>query len=597
MCGYFGSVSTERLSDKFRSSVPELIHHRGPDSSGIFEKFHRGMNFFLAFARLAIIDLSQAGYQPMTSQSGRFTMVFNGEIYNHKELRSLLPHYTQARLVGSSDSEVLLELWEHFGVGVLVKLEGMFSFAVIDWSDSELSLVKDAYGIKPLFYIKQKGAIHFASEVNALVQHSSKELNASEVLDFLSIDRYDRDTRTFYKDIFRVLPGGIAKFSIAGGNVELTSHTKWDPPIETMADVDYPAAVAQTRELFLESLELHSRSDVPVAYALSGGLDSSSIVCGIRYLFPDREIVTFSYQSGNSWQDESRFIKLVEENVNARSNRVKLLDSDELDFQNHIFRQSMPVDNTHFFSQHLVFKAAAKSGFKVVMEGQGADEVLGGYHGYPSAKIESLLSDRDWRELFLFLASISGAGQRLAAASSTIGRRLADLESIRRFLSFSSRREITSLFGRQKLNYGFEKHPKRWGLNEELWFSSTVDLLPRLLRHGDHNAMANGVENRVPFLGRKFSRHCLSLPHKYLVSSSGTTKKIFRDAVSDFTPPQVVQRTDKIGFGAEFKGIPGFRNQSLVSSTSSPGVPLRRALLREWIESQSEIIGANHLEG
>lgn len=596
MCGYFGSISVERLEDDIRASIPGLIRHRGPDSSRDFETIHRGIHVYLSFARLAIIDLSHAGDQPMTSQSGRHTMVFNGEIYNHKELRSLLPRDTQSRLIGSSDSEVLLELWECFGVDVLEKLEGMFSFAVIDWADQEISLVKDAYGIKPLFFINRRGAIHFASEVSALAQLSSKELNTSEVFDFLSIDRYDRGTRTFFKDISSVLPGGIAKFSIAGGSIDQKFHKKWDPPIETVTDVDYSSAVVQTRELFLESLELHSRSDVPVAYALSGGLDSSSIVCGIRHLFPNREIVTFSYLSQNPWQDESPFIQLVEESVNAHSNRVKLIDADPHDFQNHIFRQSMPVNNTHFFSQYLVFKAAAKSGFKVVIEGQGADEVLGGYEGYPSAKIESLLSDRDLGELFRYLAALPGARQRIAAVGSAMGRLLGDLEFMRRGLSFSARKELMRLFGQEKVKNGYGRYPRRWGLNEELWFSSTIDLLPRLLRHGDHNAMANGVENRVPFLGRKFSRHCLALPHQYLVSSEGTTKKVFRDAVSEFTPMPVVQRRDKIGFGAEFSGIPGFRNQSLALNLHLPELLLRLALLREWLECPNQTFGANYRE-
>jgi asparagine synthase (glutamine-hydrolysing) len=336
-------------------------------------------------------------------------------------------------------------------------------------------------------------------------------------------------------------------------------------------------------------------SDAPLAFALSGGIDSSAIVCVARMLYPDAEINTFSYISSNKSESEESWIDIVNERVGAISHKVFLDEAAEVgDFVRFSRHQGSPVNNTHFFAQYLVFKEASNKGFKVLLEGQGADEVMGGYDGYLSAKFMSIWRENSpasaLRALPLWRADFSAVP--LVAASLLIrslrGGSLLKLllEAIAALMSGG---KLSSAIRYIQESLATKNHKDMAvrttlpGLNEELWDSATRDLLPRLLRHGDHNAMAHGVENRVPFLGFEFSRFVLSLPHDLLVSSSGQTKFIFREAMRGIVPQEILNRTDKIGFASEKRrilqmfGRTGFKSVSRLKDAE-----MRQALFDCW---------------
>lgn len=562
MCGIIGSWWKAK-PDNFESLIGkglDTLKHRGPDDNGYVMNDTSVGCVFLGQTRLSIIDLSSGGHQPMLSSNGRYTIVFNGEIYNYREIRYELIGlgYT---FKTESDTEVLLVSWEHWGKECLQRLVGMFAFCVFDSKNNRLVLVRDAFGIKPLFYFRSQDTFSFGSEIQSVMNLSNTKLkvNDQRVFDYLVYAIQDVGEDTFISEIHHVPPAHMITLDIANiSNLRLEQW--WQPSTERKSDISFDEAVARLRKLFLESIRVHLRSDVPLGIALSGGIDSSAIACAVRYLEPDMNIHTFSFIPDNSSLSEESWMDIINDHIKAIPHKI-IVKSNELqeDIEDLIQCQGEPFCTTSMYAQYRVFELAKKEGIKVVLEGQGADEMLAGYQGYHGQRMRSLLEERNFGTLFEFAKRWKKwkGRENLSPWRALLGQLVPD----------GVFRLIQELVGNQKipvwinLEY-IKKHrvntrpvrPRRLASGKkrrviEVMSDSLINNgLPSLLRYGDRNAMKFSIENRVPFLTIPLAEFLLGLPEEYLISQNGETKSIFRAAMRGIVPDRILDRPDKVGF-------------------------------------------------
>lgn len=562
MCGILGGWNkNSNFCDQDIKLALDDMDYRGPNG-----RFHLQFNIknrsslVLAHNRLSIIDLSDAGKQPMFSQNKRFVITFNGEIYNYKELRKELEK------IGfwfdtESDTEVLVNAWQCWGEDCLSRLEGMFSFVVFDKEENRITCVRDPFGIKPFFYINNRDSFYFASEVGALIKLSNhqKKLCHQRAYDYLIYGDYDSGESTFFDGIKHLLPGSMLVLDLNTG--KLLKKIKWHH-FNLVEDnqLSFTQAAESVRNQFLENIRLHLRSDVPLGAALSGGLDSSAVVCGIRYLEPTAEINTFSYIANDTQLSEEKWIDYINNQTNAKSHKV-FVSSDDLfnDLDDLILTQGEPFSSTSIHAQYKVFELAKKNNIIVTLDGQGADEMLAGYRGYPIERLRSLLDSKgllpavsfinNWRKwpgrsnseaLKFLLTSLAPAKTKKSLEKIF----LTDTKPT--WLNNDYFQDNETTFNSRLFNEKSNFHGRN--VIERMAYSLEVAGLPQLLRHADRNSMKFSIESRVPFLTSPMAKVCLRLPESYLISSAGETKSVFREAMRGIVPKKILNRRDKIGF-------------------------------------------------
>jgi len=564
MCGIFGLFSSDTHANfnGRASRALSLLAHRGPDDRGVAMNHLVGGTLMLGQTRLSIIDLSEGGHQPMHSIDGRYSIVFNGEIYNYIELRGEL------RILGcefrsDSDTEVLLNCWMIWGAECLSRLRGMFAFSIYDSVTGLLTCVRDAFGIKPLFYRVKDNGVAFASEISVVsaLLESKKSLNKQRAYDYLIHGSYDDRDTTFLEDIFHLLPGHMMVFSLNEFNrkqpIEMTRW--WWPTIEERTDIRFSDAVDQLRSMFLDNVKLHLRSDVPLGVALSGGLDSSALVSAIRYIEPQMPIHTFSFVARNSSVNEEIWVDQVNQRVGSIAHKIVVEPSEmAADFDDMILAQGEPFAGTSIYAQYRVFKLAKARGIITILDGQGGDEILAGYDGYPSFRLKSLAQSGDMIGFFQFLLNWTRwPGRSIVKALGGFASEVADLRLRQFLLKFKGTTNVTWLNMQAIQSYGgntqspFLTHaqsmPKRY-MAAALRKAMVGDGLAKLLRHADRNSMRWSIESRVPFLLTDLAEFTLTLPENYLVSKQGESKHLFRKALDGIVPEAIIQRRDKIGF-------------------------------------------------
>ncbi len=280
MCGISGVFQSDSSPDRQGHLQESLhaLHHRGPNAIGIDAYPVPGGVVRFGHARLSIIDLSSGGLQPMHYAGGRYVIVFNGEIYNYKELREEL-EMSGCRFSTDSDTEVLIAAWSFWGRQCLPRLIGMFAFAVLDRQNATLTCVRDAFGIKPFFYAQEAGDFLFASEAPSLLalKHGKTQPNWQRAYDYLVFGVYDNQQETFFDGVLQLSPGHLLVVDLGARKIGMPERW-WTPRIAERSDLSFDDAAEQVRELFLQSVRLHLRSDVPLGAALSGGVDSSAVV-------------------------------------------------------------------------------------------------------------------------------------------------------------------------------------------------------------------------------------------------------------------------------------------------------------------------------
>lgn len=562
MCGIIGAFWKKKPSnmEMLITQGFKILHHRGPDDRGKNLIEDESGTLFLGQTRLSIIDLTEGGHQPMTTRDGNFTITFNGEIYNYKELKSELSSLGY-QFFTQSDTEVLLAAWVEWGESSLHKLVGMFSFAIFDRKKYTVTLIRDAFGIKPLFYSNHENGFCFASEIQAVMLLNDRKavINNQRVFDYLIYAIQDVGDETFIKDIKHVQPSHLVTISL-NGSLPPVVKKWWDPSIKENTAITFKEAADKLREFFLDSVRLHLRSDVPVGIALSGGIDSSAIACATRYLEPNMNIHTFSFIPEGSKLSEEPWIDIVNEYINAIPHKAivkpKELSDDIADLIN---AQGEPFCTTSMYAQYRVFKLAKEAEVTVVLEGQGADELLAGYQGYHGQRMRSLFERGEWGEMFTFAKKWKRweGRQHLSPWKAFIGQMIPD-DLFKFAQKLVGEQNVPQWIDKRFLNESsVKKRPvrmKRLQIGEkrrvvEAMLEAMINNgLPSLLRYGDRNAMKFSIENRVPFLTIPLAEFLLTLPENFLISQDGETKSIFRAAMRGIVPNAILDRRDKVGF-------------------------------------------------
>jgi asparagine synthase (glutamine-hydrolysing) len=513
--------------------------HRGPDGEGVFS----GDGVALGHCRLSIIDLSDAGHQPMSDRSGRFWITFNGEIYNYIELRNELSR-SGYRFRGHSDTEVLLNSYLHWGEQCVTRLRGMFAFAIWDEQARVLFAARDRLGIKPFHYICTEDWLAFASEIKALVPLLSQPRPSRKLAEaYLAWNLLDHEpAETMIEGICRLPAAHTLSFGDEISGLKLKRY--WS--VSFCNDLETPpgqraAKVTEFRDLFQETVSLHLRSDVPVGSALSGGLDSSSIVCVVqkelhrRGHWRDAWQHVFSACFNESSLDERPYIREVVKATGCTAhftfpsgNRLRQ------ELERWLWHQEEPVGGTAPYAHFCVARLASEHQIKVLLDGQGADEQLAGYRKFILTYLQQLLQAR---------RCVKAAREAAAFVSPAI-LRTCDFTAGRRYLFKSSPQE-NDLFPD-----GIE-YPKGLGIGNSLGDRLEADVLrfslPLLLRYEDRNTMAFGIESRVPFVDHVLVEYVATLAADMRLSG-GWTKRILREALRDVLPEGVRRRKTKLGF-------------------------------------------------
>lgn len=561
MCGLIGAlVGKDECADSRMRAGLDALNHRGPDHQEA-QVFHvAGRQVWLGHTRLSIIDLTSTANQPMCSEDGRYVLIFNGEIYNYIELRNEL--IAAGRVFHTqSDTEVLLNSWAQWGESCLGRLDGMFAFVILDKLTEELTCVRDPFGIKPFLYSMQDGAFYFASELPAILNllPSRPGPDLQRAYDYLVHGDYDSGHHTFVEGVNHLMPAHVMTVDVASSKV--TSERRWwSPSIEQTSTLSFEDAAEAVRAQFLQSVRRQLRSDVPLGVALSGGIDSSAVVCAIRHLEPDLPIHTFSFVTPDSEISEERWVDQVNRHVGAIPHKIDATAEDLAnDIDDVISSQGEPFGSTSIYAQYRVFKLARESGITVTLDGQGADELLAGYSGYPSDRALSYLSEgRAFAAMRFARAWRQWPGRSYKTIAFGVGRAAFPTQVTDRIRALAGRETAPNWLHVARLRAAGVQLRKtvqpleaplrgRWVIRR-LRSSLQYHGLQHLLRHGDRNSMRFSVESRVPFLTPELCNLLYSLPENYLISEGGETKAVFRAAMRGIVPDAVLDRKDKIGF-------------------------------------------------
>lgn len=558
MCGIGGIISSQNRNLTPLYGMMAAQAHRGPDGEGYVFQTPTGLHHYpvisekeegwwaLGHKRLSILDPSSDGLQPMSWAQGQLWLTYNGEIYNYKELRGELQELGH-RFKTQTDTEVILASYQEWGLGCFKKFNGMWALALVDLAAHQLLLSRDRFGEKPLHFLKTETTLFLASEIKGILAAVAEEgrhfnLHPSLAVDYLQWGMVNHTQDTFFQGIESFPPASYAVISLdnptswtasAYWTLEDSSDEKGTPP-------SFQEAQEIFKALFRSSVALRLRSDVPVGFCLSGGLDSSSIVCAAALENPGSVLATFTAISDLPQYNEKPWADLVNDHVKARSH-VAVIQEEAFcaSLDALLWHQEEPFTTTSIYAQWCLMALAKKHHIPVILDGQGADEALCGYRKFYLFYLRNLLTSGNFS---LFLKECWGIFRQGDRTLWHLHEGLKYLPAV--------------------LRKGFEPSPlfhvPGWGrsqllfnLPEALQVKQKKDLLsfsvPALLRYEDRNAMAWSVESRVPFLDHRLVEYLVSLPPSYKLRQ-GQTKAILRQAFNDFVPQPILNRRDKMGF-------------------------------------------------
>ncbi len=584
MCGIAGIVRREGRVDLGRLRwFGELLRHRGPHDEGIAliapergavlalggadtpaEVFASTLRFApgrthpepagvafrvgLAHRRLSIVDLTPTGHQPMCDSQGELWIVYNGEIYNHVELRIELEQAGD-RFLGTSDTEVLLAAYRRWGPDCLSRLNGMFAFALWDGRRRELFCARDRLGVKPFYYQWDGHTFAFASEPKALLLTQPLRIRPrlEAIRDLVALDWVDHEGHTFFEGLFQ-LPRGHC-LTVGDGGFAVREWWRIDPHRRaTGSPADWER---QFETLFTDAVRLRLRADVEVGSCLSGGLDSSAVVATASSLASKPlHAFTCAYEEGPAF-DERPYVRAT---VQATGAVPHVVVPDGGDFwavvDRMAYAQDEPTAGPGVYSQWKVMELAHHAGLRVLLDGQGADETLGGYFRYLPLRLRDLLSRGRLDAFFLLLGPVAdrvGMSHTLALALEAwlpppLVARLRG-----RYGQAKDRVLAPALRGLPRP--GLPRPPAGFpsAVARQQAFDALQRLLPSLLRYEDRNSMAQSIETRLPFLDYRVVEFAFSLPDEVKLEGV-VTKSILRSALRDRIPAEVRARTDKMGF-------------------------------------------------
>jgi asparagine synthase (glutamine-hydrolysing) len=560
MCGIAGIIKSLSLNvneenillQKNIQQMTDALAHRGPDGEGHW--INEKSTVALGHRRLSIIDLSEGGAQPM-HYLGRYTIIHNGEIYNYIELREELQKQGYS-FRSQTDTEVLVAAYDYWQEDCVDHFDGMFAFAIWDNEEEELFAARDRFVEKPFFYHYDNSVLSFASEMKALwAAGVEKTPNLKMLFNFITIgytDNPDQPEETFYENIFRLPPAHTLSYYAALN--ELTIYRYWEVDAEEInTSVKDSDAIEKFNHLLSQSVKRRLRSDVTIGSSLSGGLDSSSIIAmATQFTTQHSPFTAYTAVFPGFEKDEYKHAQLVAGKFNLQHHTIDVNETDLInDFEKLCFHQEEPFGSASILAQYRVYKLAQQQGTKVLLDGQGADEILAGYPKYYKWY---------WRELFRKM-KLMRSGELKAARSigisepfdfkNAIASWFPDFASIvleRQYLLNALRHpDLEKEFIQLQSKEAYYTTPALYNLNGALHFNTFTHGLEELLRYADRNSMAHGREVRLPFLDHKLVEFLFTLPSNFKIRN-GRTKWLLRESVKEKLPQEIVWRTDKVGF-------------------------------------------------
>ena len=555
MCGIAGIIQTNgSYTKEHLKKMTDAISHRGPDGEGFWQ--NESANVLFGHRRLSIIDLSDAAAQPF-HYLGRYVILHNGEIYNYIELREELRKKGYS-FKTQTDTEVLVAAYDHWKQSCLQQFDGMFAFAIWDEQEKEFFAARDRFGEKPFHYICTGNNVFlFTSEIKAFWPiNAGREFNKKMLFNFLTIgytDNPDEPQETFYQDVKKLPPASFIKIKFQQG-LSIDIQKYWDlDPHDQGDDISDEEAIDKFGDLFKTSVKRRLRSDVPLGTSLSGGLDSSSIaavIYGLKTI--DYRLQTFSAIFPGFDKNEEKYIDEITGKFSLRSYKTALSDEEiPTLFQKIIQQQDEPFGSASTLPQSKVFALAKQNNVKVLLDGQGADEILAGYHKYYKWY---------WQELFrkrklvisgeIKRAKNLGINERFGM-NNIIAALFPDFASVflekQYLLNALKQEDLTKEFIHLQSKEAYYTTPAIFSLNGVLYFNTCIHGLEELLRYADRNSMAHGREVRLPFLNHELVEFLFSLPSDFKIRD-GWTKWILRKTMENRVPSSTAWRQDKIGF-------------------------------------------------
>lgn len=606
MCGIGGAINYNRsgISLDTIQKIGKTIEHRGPNDFGFYFSAEGakvltrsiqdgfGFNVALLHRRLSILDLTERGWQPMQTDDRRYTISFNGEIYNYVELRQvLIQKGYQFRT--ETDTEVILYAYKEWGVESLARFNGMFAFAIHDAATNELFLARDPFGIKPLYYVQNENFFLFCSEIKGLLAEPkvSRNVNPRRLNEYLRLGWVNQNTETIFSEI-KEIPAAHYTIISADAHHPLKTTPYWTVKPVERRDISFGDAVAQVKEILYNNIKIHLRSDVEVGYTLSGGIDSSAVVCVANDVLPDNKKLAFSYLPNYEEKSEKKWIEIVNNKVHAQPFYTQPSEATFIsEIENIIKLQDEPFGSTSIYAQYKVFELVGKHNIRVVLDGQGADEIFAGYPIYFTERAMSILKKEGFVKYLAFIKkidpalNISKTKELLKTLYKYLPRQM-QKEVQKRYSSHSSRLISKDLSAYEEAPFDASTFEGSF-LKASLYKGLKHTDLPSMLRYQDRNAMAFSVEGRVPFLTKDLVEFVYSLPEEYILAQEGYTKKLLREAMKDFLPSEIFHRKDKIGFETPekkwIKNSPAWTFDVLNSAGKVNGVNLER-LKKEFRE-------------
>jgi asparagine synthase (glutamine-hydrolysing) len=554
MCGIAGIISpnTSIVQMHALKSMANSVAHRGPDGEGFY--INPNKNIGLAHRRLAIIDLSDAAAQPMHYLS-RYSIVFNGEIYNYKELKSDLQKVGYC-FSNDSDTEVILAAYDFYKESCVKYFDGMFAFGIWDEVTQTFFCARDTFGEKPFYYFLDEEVFVFGSEMKALWAIGiDKTVDEKMMVNYLTlgyVQNASNKSQTFYKKIFSLPPAHTATLKLNGMSFSVNKFR--DINREIKIDISKSDAVEKLEGLLKTSIQRRMRSDVSIGASLSGGLDSSTIAYFLKQQNP-KKFETFSASFTGFEKDETELINELSKLFLFQNNKItpnvnELTD----DFEKLSYHQEEPFLSSSIYAQYKVYQLASKHNVKVLLDGQGADETLAGYTKYLHWYLQELACKSKFS---------TAKKERLALLKNNINVKWGIKNIVAGYLPAHvalalEKKEYNKIISAEYLSSDLIKSIKgnEWQgiykpvitkLNDILYYNTMQFGLEELLRYADRNSMANGVEVRLPFLNFELVSFIFSLPSSLKIND-GFTKAILRNLMDDKLPKSIVRNPIKIGF-------------------------------------------------
>jgi asparagine synthase (glutamine-hydrolysing) len=570
MCGLLGYVGQPDL-EQLQKTLKSLLH-RGPDGSDFYFNDH----LYLGHTRLAINDLSTKSAQPMHSSCGNYTIIFNGEIYNHFTLRQELQHET---FITSSDTETLLYAWKYWGSDCLQKLEGIFAFAIYEHQSQEIYLVRDQMGVKPLYYTIQENNIAFSSEIKTLQQAASSNytFNTYAAYQYTQL-LFSQQEYTLWNEVKRLQPGHYLKVNTVSLTIQETCYYEISFPSNTSSTET--VLCQQLEELLFKTIEDQHLSDAPLGYLLSGGIDSSAIVALSRAIYPERFLQAFTLKPETSSPDFNH-AKLIAKHTRTRLEEVDARYPSMPELTEYFIRLEEPIGELAPWYTYLLAERAKSFNYKVLLSGHGADELWAGYRRHQITLYDKYIQHLHYlqkplhQSLTLF-SNQSNIVRRLKKFSHawhpSINHRLVYYYT---WMHIEDSAQLFNTTTQEIHHHVFEPHIQTLNqlshlspLQKLLYLDQKQYLPNHNLLYTDKMGMAHGVEIRVPFLQQSMVNFVNALPDHYKLQN-GTTKYLLKKVLRKHLPKSILNQK-KYGFGqAESMVFKHVLINSLVSNQPS----------------------------